>query len=70
LKVAGKEDWPIAHSGVALGELFKAVPVHSEVVVLLESDDVCAALPEGQDVERKNSDSAPYVTSPQWREIL
>jgi hypothetical protein len=61
VKVARKDDWPIAHSGVALRELFKAGLAHSEVVVLLEWDNVCAALLEGQDMDRKNLDPAISV---------
>jgi hypothetical protein len=70
LNVAGKEDWSITHSGFALLGLFKAVSAHSKVIVLLESDDVCTALLEGQDMERKNVGGAECVTSPQWREML
>jgi hypothetical protein len=62
LIVAGTVNWPIAHSGVALGALFKEAPAHSEVIVLLESDDVCADLLDGQDMECKNLDPAISVT--------
>jgi hypothetical protein len=70
LKVAGKEDLPIAHSGFVLGTLFTALPARSDVIILLECDDVCAALKECQDMERKQLDPAVYVNSPQWREML
>jgi hypothetical protein len=41
-------DWPIAHSGFVLGALFKAIPTRSKVIVLLKSEDVCAAVKECQ----------------------
>jgi hypothetical protein len=64
LKGASKGDWQIAHSGVALGNLFKAIPAHSGLIVLLESEEVCAALNEDQDMERKKLDPAVcYLTS-------
>jgi hypothetical protein len=40
LKVAGKEDWPIAHGAFALGGVFKTIPVGCHVTVLLDSDDM------------------------------
>jgi hypothetical protein len=40
------------------------------VTILLESDDVAAALAERETLERQYFDPIRYRNSPQWREFL
>jgi hypothetical protein len=70
LKVSGKEDWPIAHTGLALGALFKTIPARSEVIVLLESDDVATTLIECEFMEQHSFDPIKHTNPPQWRDML
>jgi hypothetical protein len=53
----------------ALGPLFKTIPVRSEVTILLESDDVAAALFECERMERQHFDRMKYMNSPERREM-
>jgi hypothetical protein len=60
LKVVGKEDCPIAHTELALSTLFNSL-------VLLESDDVLAALAECETMEREQFDPIKCTDSPPWK---
>jgi hypothetical protein len=52
------------------GALFKTIPVRSEVMTLLESDDAAAALIECERMEQRHFDQVKYTNWPQWREFL
>jgi hypothetical protein len=67
LKMVRKEDWPVAHSAYAW---FKTMPDRSEVTILLESDDVAAALVECERMEQQHLDMIKHANSPQWKESL
>jgi hypothetical protein len=70
LKKVEKEDWPMAHTDHALDAFFKALPVHSQVELLLESEDVLAALKECQTMDRQHVDIVSNVSLPQWSNFL
>jgi hypothetical protein len=63
LKIAGKEDWPIAHTGFALGAFFKAIPFRSEVVVL-DAVEGCGKM------EHPHFGPHQYASMPQWQEMI
>jgi hypothetical protein len=70
LKGIGKEDLPVAHSVNALDALFTTIPVRADVTILLESDDVAAALIECERTEQQHFDPIKYTNSRQWSEFL
>jgi hypothetical protein len=70
LKVAGKEDWPIANTGFPLGEFFKPIPFRSDVAILMESDDVAAALMGCEEMVSKHLDTLECRPWPPWREMI
>jgi hypothetical protein len=70
LKVAVKEDWPIAHTGHAMDQFFKAIPFRSEVIILMESADVAEALKRCEWLIQRRLDPFEYLSSPKSRHMM
>jgi hypothetical protein len=66
VKMAGKEDWPIAHGAFAMGAFFNAILVDWHIQILLESDDMIMAFDGSSRTRSVHTDQAQYGQSVQW----
>jgi FAD/FMN-containing dehydrogenase len=70
LKIAGKEDWPVAHTGLTLVTLFKAIPFKAEVGLLTELKEALLSLNASLEQETKGQDATTFAQMPQWIKML
>jgi hypothetical protein len=64
VKMAGKEDWPIAHGASAMELVFKSLPVDCHVQTLAIAFDGCSMM------EAAHTDPVQYMQVVQWRDMF
>jgi hypothetical protein len=69
LKAAAKEDLPIGQSAIALGGLFRALPINCQVGILLDSSDVDEAFKYCRTTELEHTDPLQFIRSPKRNEM-
>jgi hypothetical protein len=70
LKIAGKENWRIAHIGFALGTFLKALPFNAEVDLMFESFEVLLAMNQCLESEAQGFKPETFTSIPEWQEML